>query len=239
MKIAWKKLEVKNESCMMETLEICKSLLPRNKKRFITSKFARMCQFIKVEFYRIRKVYSLFLMSLVTILLSPYATNTNIILLYYLMLGSYFIFQLYEFRNYSMDELLATLLMNETKLFFLKMCSFLSLHLISFSTFAIVGYLQTKMNVLDILQLAIIPLFMTQGIMLFLIPHIRNLQLALTLYFCIFFLLCTNLFPTGILSTNPFNISYSVWILLIFFALIIFLTATAYYVQTNRKRRVL
>ena len=147
MRIHWKELRQYDEKAMEKTIAQCQTLMKHKENWFVSKKTAYR-QFAKLEIKRISVVYGFFLLCLLYFLLFSEQMKIGIVLLYYLLLGSYFLYQLYEFKNNDMEELMQALPIHEGKRFILHMCTFLIIHLISFlSTY---GHLHVRNHAISL-----------------------------------------------------------------------------------------
>lgn len=235
MRIHWKELRQYDEKAMEKTIAQCQTLMKHKENWFVSKKTAYR-QFAKLEIKRINVVYGFFLLCLLYFLLFSEQMKIGIVLLYYLLLGSYFLYQLYEFKNNDMEELMQALPIHEGKRFILHMCTFLIIHLISFLSFSIVGYLRMDISMLEIMQLALIPLFLAHGCMLFFLNRIKRLYTAFISYI-ILFLFFSNFFHPILINSSALQLGWIQTLIVSLFSTVLFLIA-AYRYGLKLQRRI-
>lgn len=234
MRIKWEELQQDNEAALEKTIRSCQQLIQKQEHCFVSKKMA-LRQYACLELKRIRTVYSLFLACLFIFIIFSSHIKIGIVMLYYLLLGSYFLYQLYEFRNGQIAELMLSMPINEGKRFVLLMCSFLLVHFISFISFAIIGYLRVNIGLLEVIQLALIPLFAAHGCMLLVMHRMQNFHTVILCYTVLFLFFCDFFHP---MLRNDLYMRFDFWqtSLLCIAATLLFLIASWHYGKILRRR---
>ena len=116
------------------------------------------------------------------------------------------------------------------------MCTFLIIHLISFLSFSIVGYLRMDISMLEIMQLALIPLFLAHGCMLFFLNRIKRLYTAFISYI-ILFLFFSNFFHPILINSSALQLGWIQTLIVSLFSTVLFLIA-AYRYGLKLQRRI-
>ena len=138
-------------------------------------------QFFQVEGIRSWLGYLVFSLLLIYWLLFP-MSDIQIILLYEFLLGSLFVIQVIRQRQAHMEELLCTLPINGASIFLFHFTSFLVIYLASLGVISYLLLYQFGLTLTAILKLCVLPMLISQSVLLLAIRYLDSFYSAAGLY---------------------------------------------------------
>lgn len=209
MKEDWKSIEVFDACGLDETLQACRKQLLQKENRIEHKEMRIFWSYLKADGNKIIIGYLLFLLAFLCLIFTNYF-KLSILSLYYGALGVYFTTMLYRHQESGLNEILYTTPINGAKLFLFQIACFLTLYFITILLLFTCTSISDYVKVIEIIATSMLPLSLSQCVLMSAIFPIRSYQVALSIYTLLYG--CFVVTFTNIAEVSSYNILPSSWV---------------------------
>lgn len=209
MKEDWKSIEVFDAHGLDETLQVCRKQLLQKENRIEHKEMRIFWAYLKADGNKIIIGYLLFLLAFLCLIFTNYF-KLSILSLYYGALGVYFTTMLYRHQESGLNEILYTTPINGAKLFLFQIACFLTLYFITILLLFTCTSISDYAKVIEIIATSMLPLSLSQCVLMSGIFPIRSYQVALSIYTLLYG--CFVVTFTNIAEVQSYNILPSSWV---------------------------
>lgn len=176
---------------MEQAMLLCEQELRQVKTKQQMNGYALLADFL---FFDLRYFLRLSLLGSVLLLLFGLLTSAKInemIILYFIILGMFGIYEVFKDRYYQTMEISGPVYLHAGRRFLLKNAAISILQMLMLCVIALLSICIKEISMLSIILYAFVPLYLMQYIVMQALPYLRNFMMAMIMY--VLFFVCYEL----------------------------------------------